>query len=115
MNKKRLLKMADFVETIPRKDFAMEIFGETTACGTVGCALGWAAHTKLFRGLRQTTETYLKPAYRGRCGFDAAEVLFDISRHQVEGLFRWHTTNETPKQVARNIRRFVESNGEVLP
>lgn len=55
MNAKRLLKLADFLDTVPREkfDFAQvakevgkpmrkALAAGKTRCGTVGCAMGWA-------------------------------------------------------------------------
>lgn len=134
MNKKRLLKLADFLETVPRRAF--DIGGWQTKaptkpegkkqgeCGFAGCAVGWATHAKLFRGLR--LEQYFDggvafPVYEDREGFDACAQLFDIHgyfppEHQLayqdfaEYLFSpdAYETPPTPKQVAARIRAFVK-------
>lgn len=55
MNAKRLLKLAEFLDTLPRQKFKFSTVADErgksmrealkagkTRCGTVGCALGWA-------------------------------------------------------------------------
>lgn len=55
---KRILKLADFVEKLPPERFDFTLFSNRHgtpslghACGTVGCALGWATAMPLFRRL----------------------------------------------------------------
>lgn len=131
MDKKKLLRLADFLETIPRKAFSItnwvtryadkpegEVPGE---CGFAGCAVGWAAHQKLFKGLR-ISEGGSYPEYIGTHGyvwqgFDAPKVLFNITDRQASELFHrdFYPANPktgrrdpTPKQVAAKIRKFVK-------
>lgn len=45
----RLLKMADYLATVPRAKFYMgEWSNGKTGCGFRGCAVGWAVHGNLF-------------------------------------------------------------------
>jgi hypothetical protein len=114
-NKRRLLKMADFVLTIPKKEFDMEHFGHETDCGFIGCALGHAAHRRIFRGLRfENGNIVYSPTPHGRKtrgGFDAARKLFNIRFDNTMGLFFNHDLfrTDTRAQVARRIRKFVEA------
>ena len=123
MNKKRLLKLADFLETVPRRKFNLRMWIQSlpskpeakTAghCGFAGCAIGWAAHAKLFRGLHLNRADWT-PVYHGAEDWDAPMVLFDLEAEQTKFLFSvWHYDNErtTPKQVAKRIRKFVEADG----
>lgn len=43
MNAKRLQKLADYLKTVPRKNFDYRRVGRKDACGTIGCAMGHAA------------------------------------------------------------------------
>jgi hypothetical protein len=122
MNAKRLLKLADFLDTVPRKSFSMSMWETSPAtkpetaklgeCGFAGCALGWAVHGALFRQLTPTdggTPQYRKkPGSRRRFGFEAAEHLFDIDPDDARFLFGSYT-DVTPRQEARRIRKFVAS------
>lgn len=106
MNKRRLLKMADFVETIPRKEFDMRDVWRETPCGSVGCALGHAAHARVFRYLRLSRNVL---TFRGELEpFEyAAKALFGIPLHDARMLFLPAVGHETREDVAANIRRYV--------
>lgn len=125
MNKKRLLKLADFLETVPRRAFNMDywVAREATkpegkapgSCGFAGCAMGWAQHAKLFRGL-ELGESWVgeqTPTFNGATGFEAAAQLFSIDHGNSRFLFGSDSygaiVNPTPKQVAKRIRKFVET------
>lgn len=41
VNIKRLLKLADFLDKLPRKSFDFSCTREERSCGSVGCAIGW--------------------------------------------------------------------------
>lgn len=126
----RLLKLADFLETAPRKAFDMRNWQVKRAtkpegkkpgeCGFAGCAMGWAAHTRMFRGLRIDTDgdlVFKKPMFDGH-GFEAAAAPFEISTADARHLFdpehyydfaKCIATPATPKNVAKRIRAFVKS------
>ena len=123
MNAKRLLKLADFLETVSRKRFYLAKWVGTTwagkqdlSCGTTGCAMGWAATMSGFRrlGLRLNKEGI--PEISGHEGFNAAEFLFDLDDYNAYKLFGGDSCplprTATPKQVASHIRQFVKQNGE---
>lgn len=111
INAKRLLKLADYLETVPREQFDMSLYGwgsETqTECGFAGCAIGWAIHGKLFRGF--TFDKGHQPSYQGYYWYGAIDKLFDLSDGDVSNLFGPHNSG-TPKQVAKRIRKFVRDN-----
>jgi len=130
MNKKRLLKLADFLETVPKKNFEMQSWGAKPAtkpegkrpgsCGFAGCAMGWAAHAKLFRGLKLKFNNYSEPSlvYKGLLHFNAASKCMEITHDQALYLFhpmRYGEMNNdpTPKQVAKRLREFVKSGGVI--
>lgn len=126
MNKERLLKLAEVLETdshgriltVPgngKVEFDMGLVLWTDRdpkehkCGTSACAMGYAALHPWFikRGLYAVGEN-VKVKGRTVCSsFDAAEYFFSISSHQSSELFGGHNGNETPKQVAKRIRKFV--------
>jgi hypothetical protein len=113
--KRRLLKLADFLETVPRKRLDMSIFatGDLRECGTSGCALGWATQIPSFRraGL-YLDET--SPRLRGRPRivdpFQVAREFFDLSAYDAADLFTPnYDGSDTPKEVAKRFRKFVAS------
>lgn len=142
VGRKRLAKLADFLETVPRKRFDMRVWAYaqekfvfrkdkpvvTTSpeCGTSACALGWA--TAVFP--RHLMLTALPTCQCGECrdreprraevvlrenpkveGFDAAEKFFALTMPQAYELFDtpYGEKKVTPKQKARQIRRFIKS------
>lgn len=130
----RLLKLAAFLEKLPRKRFDYTVWvgydwkgSPTLDCGTTACALGWAAAMPSFRrlGLRIENDPShpVQPApvitYKGSRGSNiwiACEV-FGVEYDQAMYLFtpgqvyellpRSPGVHATPKQVAKHIRRFV--------
>lgn len=123
INAERLLKLADYLETVPRDHFNMSKWSEDkpSGCGFSGCAIGWAAHGKLFPGLslvrvRKPVTQNFHPRYvkrgrvRGTTGFRGVGVCFSISAWQASRLFTEDRISKTPKQVAKRIRQFVRDN-----
>ncbi len=55
MNRERLLRLADFLDTLPPSKFNYGTWADTLTpegtCGTTACALGWAAQMPEFREL----------------------------------------------------------------
>lgn len=131
----RLLRLAAFLRTVPRKQFDYCVWGESQTgekvkaeigCGTKACALGWATAIPTFRkiGLKLVESTY-EPnigyvelhTKDGRIldDFDAASVLFGINTDEAVALFSPEEDvygnsvedKATPKQVARKIEKFV--------
>jgi len=117
MQKKRLLKLADFLEKVvakkPGYKFNMSRFADIDFdpdhCHTAACALGWA--TTIFKTLCLTDsggalEQSLR--YRDHDAFEAAMVFFGLTEPQAFRLFgAFGGINVTPKRVARNIRKVV--------
>ena len=137
MNEKRLLKLADHLETIKRKGksifhndkdspvtvmnkgecgFNMDTWfdWDYEGCGTTACALGHACSIPSFRkaGLRMRSdpvdENYYYPDFNGMEGLEAASEFFDIDFEGACSLF-YSRGPETPKQVAKRIRKFVKT------
>ena len=127
MNKQRMLKLADFLETLPTKKFDFSMIRDhdkdvqyipPAKCGAVGCAIGWMP-TVFPRLCGDWVASKTKNGYTVRDGVwfdDAAEVL-DIDYSDCTALFtpggevyglRNLGENTTPKAVARRIRQFVE-------
>lgn len=134
MNKKNLLKLATFLDNLPRKKFEFERwFGDLAkepkadlSCGTKACALGWAATIPAFKKLGagiELEECWSGPwaarfTLDGRvCYFhDLAIRLFDIDENDAGLLFIQgprlprNRENPTPKDIAKHIRKFVAGN-----
>ena len=116
----RLLKLAAFLRTVPRKRFKMSAWatGPLNECGTAGCALGWGS--VLFKKvaeprLRLIRDTLwspgdLLPECGGRTYLGAAMVFFGIDHEDAFSLFGNHedNTNATPKKIAGKIEKFVK-------
>jgi hypothetical protein len=131
---RRLLKLAAFLEKLPRAKFDFSIIVDQSGlpmlealkagkhpCGTVACAMGWmpAVFPKYLKwddpkepfGVRWRKNSSDNTS-------DVAREFFGLSYEQVYWLFFpnssiWAekdnglTDDATPKQVARHIRRFV--------
>ncbi len=121
MHSGRLLVLAEYLENLNDDMFNMGWWfheDHPTECGTASCAMGHACRMPVFQELGltaeldQRTDTY-QPCYRGRRGFGAAEMLFDIEHHHATYLFssgsydRQIIDTITPKIVAQRIRRCI--------
>jgi len=128
MNKRRLLRLALLLETLPRKRFNYGHWvGEDwkgdkgLSCGTTACALGWATTVPSF-GLVLRASSPDSGAYvslRGsRLGSkrdqpeEAAMSAFGLTKEEVFYLFYPYNSglrfNASPKRVAKHIRDFVK-------
>ena len=112
MNKVRLLKLADFLETVPENQFDMNVWvhlGNKTSlgdCGTAGCALGWA--TKIFPELKITSDSFVVLTSNPCVDtLDAAQVFFEIDGRTSAQLFLSSKYNITPQDVSNRIRQIV--------
>lgn len=129
-----LLQLADYLERpelVPPERFRMSQWGperksEIPECGFVGCAIGHAAHSKLFPRLRMV---WNEPPSSGpypvligeygdveRVGLMAVSVLFGISEAHARTLFMMRGDDRygTPAIVASDIRDFVKGQRNVL-
>jgi len=121
IHRKRLAKLADYLDTVPRKLFKFNLVVKEGTCGTVGCAIGHSV--KVFPRLlsydpaldRVVTKNEHAMWYR-----DIAMEIFGMTNHQAGGVFgpdnqrdelgRKYSNlggNATPKQVAKLIRKFL--------
>jgi len=131
MNKERLMKLASELErcsrgrvlTIPGDGKAYFDMGTVVekinpdlpanhSCGTAACAMGFAGLHPWFqaRGLTWGPRTkYLMVNGRSRRFQEAATLIFGVTWAQAEELFNpdYQLGDETPKQVAKRIRKFV--------
>lgn len=121
---KRLEKLADFLDTLPRQKFDFGTFGKEEGkpfmealaagkhrCGTVACAIGWTP--AVFPRLMEWQDGFPAMRESGETCFSAAEELFGIDRDESRWLFNPGPSNNldndaTPKQVAKHIRKFLK-------
>ena len=115
-HRNNLIKLRDFLVTVPPDRFNMREFLEDEhgedlqlrefathnpqhTCGTAACAIGWAPNA----GIR---------IYRDRSWFDYAERVFGTARYQppYEWMFgpEWARKDNTPAGAARRITYFLE-------
>ncbi len=125
--KKRLLKLADFLDKLPPKRFD---FGQWVgddwggkpdlSCGTTACALGWSCAMPEFRRLGLYLNENGDVALRGHDYPDEVEAsgfIFGLSPEEHQRLFIPQRDpkcdvdqlpeDATAKQVAKHIRKFV--------
>ncbi len=118
MSAKRLLTLADHLDTVPKREFDMAYW----KCGTTACAIGHACSIPSFRraGLKlvgaqiyDDGAPYIQhyPEFDDEVGFDAAANFFDIDDREAESLFGYREP-ETPKRVAKRIRKFIADKQE---
>ena len=127
--KKRLLKLADFLQKLPPKRFDYgDWVGEDwegkpdLSCGTTACALGWATAMPKFRklGLYLNPDGFPQMVGDNTGGtYEASATIFGLSTSEYSYLFLLGTMSPFdktkygpdedafPKEVAKHIRKFV--------
>lgn len=127
----RMRELAGLLERLPAKDFTLArwylppqppvtFLGVTLRSerGFVGCAMGWAAHAKLFHGLTLDRDR-LTLLYGGSAGFEAAALALGITLRMAWFLFGAKYYKRTrrslssigawnPDDVAARLRRFAD-------
>lgn len=127
-HRQRLLKLAAFLEELPRKRFDYDQWvgfswkgNPALSCGTTACAMGWATTIPAFRrlGLRLSDDGYPINVRTGETfAVSVAADLFGVDDSDAHFLFvpaSFKERRATPKQVARKIRRFVAHGGRTEP
>lgn len=112
MKAKELIDLADYLETVPEADFDMSSWqDEERECGFAGCAIGWAAHGKVVKGLtlRAGQPKFSLGVGRDFSDWTAVEVAFGLRESDAWVLFGPHN-RVTPRQQAKRIRDFVSAN-----
>lgn len=129
MQKLKLLKLADHLESLPRKKFNIEYWcKEDSHCGTVACAFGWCPVIFPRSGLKMIKE-HGEIQYTNKngqfYGARAASEFFDIYYDDACSIFlgskypKFYKYDKngyifggkviTPKMVAKRIRHFVKT------
>lgn len=107
-NKENLLRMADYIETVPQEKFTMSVYrGEKdfkdASCDTIGCAVGHctilAPHLIKQTELGIDFEAWVKE-------FTGVEWASKEWRWLFSGI--WVLIDNTPTGAAKRIRHFVE-------
>lgn len=108
-HKKRLLKLAAHLKTVPRERFNMRYFGGPVAgCATDGCAAGHAADIFRRQGYTCGPIPMFKEHGRVLTGGEALRVFFGIDDSGYDFIFAAANAPSTPKQVAGRIELWVK-------
>lgn len=118
-------RLAAFLETVPPGDFDLTYWRSVEpvsaiklgpivlrhGCGFAGCAIGWAAYSGIFPGLRleKKGKTGARPVYAGFTEFRAAAALLGVNESQAVYFFDpdSYSDKAEPGDVADRIRVFV--------
>jgi hypothetical protein len=117
MKVKRLLKLADYLATVPRRRFNIGTWVEENTCGTTACALGHAGLMPSFRkaGLRSEPDEFGGDVFfEGQRSEEAGAAFFGLTYEEASYLFMpWNyaATKRGPKSVAQRIRTMVKNGG----
>lgn len=110
MNMDKLLKLADFLETVPPERFdifnwASEGFSESK-CDTAACAAGWACVLFEEEGLRLIGYITLYPSFKEDRYEFALMNFFGLTYNQAQNIFfsSSYISTPGPKDVAQRIR-----------
>lgn len=124
MNKERLLRLAEHLETaVPEDAFDMTTWAGEHAtlysCGTAGCMAGHAASVPEFRelglrlGVNGVNGGWRFPFFGKHAGYSAMAVLFDIPVSNARQIFGASGSmlgaarHWTPKKAASVLRKYV--------
>lgn len=121
MRTDRLLKLADFLDKLPRKKFDFSIV--MNKCGTCGCACGWipTVFPEECKELGIAYDVEMGRFYRDgewTTYRSVASQIFEIDIRDADGLFTPNKQvcvdlanipeNATPKRVSKLIREYVK-------
>lgn len=114
VGKNRLLKLADFLETVDKNRFDLSLWRELrfspSKCGTVACAVGWATTIPSFKKAGFTFESNA-PKYKTYDSWEAVTKFFSLDNldaFYLFSIFDYNDENPTPKMVTKRIRSFVK-------
>lgn len=117
----RMRELAAFLETVPPEDFDLAGWQTREAidpvkfgpfvwrkgCGFAGCAMGWAAYSGKFPGLRIAEGKML--VYRGATSWKASQKFLGITEALARFLFEETRYDDaTPSDVAIRLARCAD-------
>lgn len=129
--KRRMLRLAKFLDGLPPKKFDLRIIVDGTtkapckadiqneACGTVGCAMGWSPivfptmleYRQGSYGPEDFDVVIKNKSHKPKKNFHAIMKVLGIDYHESVDLFDpggYMSNNVGPKDVARKIRKLVK-------
>lgn len=111
-----------FIETVPKDQVNMNVVFSKTQCGSIGCAIGWAATMREFRvlGLEWSECGWL--SFRGKRVVldDAAAKIFDLPFDEDAMFLFGPTTHHESRHIdhksvfRERCRVFFGKHGQVL-
>lgn len=101
MNRENLLKMAEYIATIPQEKFSMETYMDDENCGSYGCIIG---HCAL---LDPTFEDTGMNSY-GKWSLSFTGIDSDSAEWEYLFSDRWYNTDNTPIGASNRIRHFLD-------
>lgn len=119
--KNRLLRLAEFLEKLPREKFDLSFFtgadglddAPGPGCGTAGCAIGWMPNA-FPRDCKYVEDSFGGITITSMDGskdhFNLAEDFFGLSRNESSYLFTtdyYKRGRRGPKSVAKRLREFA--------
>lgn len=129
--KNRLLKLADFLEKLPKKLFDIDTVAQCDgpanealpealehprrSCGSVACALGWSPACFPRQIEWSESDNVVLKDGSSKNWWGTAEVFFGLTKEEVNYLFTgdFYEYQVMPKQVAKVIRKFVADEGHL--
>ena len=118
LHAERLLQVVRVLDELP-KEKKFDLLTWLT-CGTVGCAVGWAASDPWFtrRGLKMvycpdavSGSREYEPHYKNEESDDAVRTFFDLDSYEIQELFyKTSYASPTKRNVIRRIKAFVKDN-----
>lgn len=120
IHRKRLQKLADFLKTVPRKQFDIGVLvsgkPEEIGCGSIACAIGhcpivFPRHWKFRTSHAKPWNRVFLNSTRNRNWKKGAMEFFGITGHERWDLFMaagYESKSPTPKMVACKIEKFLK-------
>ena len=124
MRKDRILKLAEFVEKLPRRKLDMRVVGvlnggkklDPVRCRSAACAMGWATvvFPRDFQFHNDDLKGHITPKWRRPRSDDDSIVVISqfmgIPRSDAQVLFGIGKPGyRTPRQVAAGLRKYAET------
>ena len=112
--RERLEQVCRVLRDLPAgKKFSLESWYR---CGTIGCAIGWAAADPWFtrRGLKLISHSFFipnekVPFYKGVRDISAVEKFFGLAQHNVTWIFYGEGYKQgSRRNVIRRIEKFIK-------